>query len=633
MPSTFKTNPENLHDLLIKCHQGKVQLPDFQRSWVWDIDRIASLLASISKGFPVGALMSLEAGGEVAFHPRPIEGSPESNSEVSPQVLILDGQQRMTSLYQATIRRKVIATKTARNKKLSRWFYFDMKKALDPLVPREESIIAVREDKTLRSQFDQIIDLDLSAPEKEYEHLFFPMTDVFDREDWYLNFNSYWMNRDGGEEAIQLFKDFRDAVLKNFTDFQVPVITLDKTTTKEAVCTVFEKVNTGGKPLDAFELITAIYAADGYRLRQDWLGGDGEAGIYDHLKTYSRPGDAKVGILSGVEPTDLLHVISLFHTYELRQQAEAAGKTGKELPQVTGTKEALLNLPLTAYLKWKDQAIDGFERAAKFLYQQNIFRTYDLPYQSQVVPLAAILGKMGIHSEPAAKRARLAQWYWNGVFGELYGSSTETRVAKDFIEVPQWLDRGEVVPSTVHDSQFRADRLLTMRMRLSAAYKGANALLMLEGCKDWRTGQKFSDAIFFDEQVDIHHIFPQKWCKDQGISKDVYDSVINKTPLSKRTNQIIGGEAPSVYLAKIEKGSARDTPVDAALLAELLASHLVPWDLVKADDFERFFKQRQDNLISLIGRATGKQVSLEQVAEESGEEALVDDGELTGSFE
>lgn len=626
MPSTFKTNPENLYDLLVKCHLGKVQLPDFQRSWVWDIERIASLLASISKGFPVGALMSLEAGGEVAFHPRPIEGSPESNREVTPQELILDGQQRVTSLYQATIRKKVIATKTARNKKLSRWFYFDIQRAVDPLFSREESIIPVREDKTLRSQFDQIIDLDLSTPEMEYENLYFPMTDVFEKDDWSFNFISHWMNREGGEEKIQIFKDFRESVLKNFSDFQVPVITLDKTTTKEAVCTVFEKVNTGGKPLDAFELITAIYAADGYQLRKDWLGGDDELGIYDQLKTYSRPGDAKVGILSGVEPTDLLHVISLFHTRELRLQAEATGKSGKDLPQITGTKDALLNLPLAAFLKWKDQAIDGFQRAAKFLYQQNIFRTYDLPYQSQVVPLAAILGHLGIQSEQAAKRARLAQWYWNGVFGELYGSSTETRVAKDFIEVPPWLEGGATLPSTVHDAQFRSDRLLTMRMRLSAAYKGANALLMLEGCQDWRTGQKFSDAIFFDEQVDIHHVFPQKWCKDQGISKEVYDSIINKTPLSKRTNQIIGGEAPSIYLAKIEKGSKIDTPVEPQVLSDFLGSHLVASEYLRVDDFEGFFKQRQKNLIGLIERATGKQVSLEPVSEETGEEDS--DGEI-----
>lgn len=74
--STFQTNPYDLDRLLQDCHRGMLQLPDFQRSWVWDEDRIRSLIASISRAFPVGALMTLETGGEVNFKPRPVEGTP-----------------------------------------------------------------------------------------------------------------------------------------------------------------------------------------------------------------------------------------------------------------------------------------------------------------------------------------------------------------------------------------------------------------------------------------------------------------------------------------------------------------------------------------------------------------------------
>ena len=57
--TTFKTNPYALEDLLRECHIGELQLPDFQRSWVWDEERIKSLIASVSRGFPIGALMTL----------------------------------------------------------------------------------------------------------------------------------------------------------------------------------------------------------------------------------------------------------------------------------------------------------------------------------------------------------------------------------------------------------------------------------------------------------------------------------------------------------------------------------------------------------------------------------------------
>jgi len=77
MPAYFKTNPVSLKELLEDCHSGKLQLPDFQRSWVWDEERIKSLIASISRAFPVGALMSLETGGPVEFKPRTVEGAPD----------------------------------------------------------------------------------------------------------------------------------------------------------------------------------------------------------------------------------------------------------------------------------------------------------------------------------------------------------------------------------------------------------------------------------------------------------------------------------------------------------------------------------------------------------------------------
>ena len=102
---SFDTTKTNLKDLLAAAHTGKLQLPDFQRDYVWDEDGVRSLLASIAKGFPVGALLTLERGGSVEFKPRGLRGTPfEHKPEEecpAPETLLLDGQQRMTSLYQA----------------------------------------------------------------------------------------------------------------------------------------------------------------------------------------------------------------------------------------------------------------------------------------------------------------------------------------------------------------------------------------------------------------------------------------------------------------------------------------------------------------------------------------------------
>lgn len=612
--STFKTNPDDLYKLLEKCHDGVLQLPDFQRSWVWDEDRIKSLIASVSRAFPVGALMTLDMGGEVNFKPRPVEGAPAKAKNVSPESLLLDGQQRMTSLYQVTLRGKIVETVTPKNKKVKRWFYIDVRKTLDPTIDREEAIVGMPEDRIVRTDFGREVVLDLSSPEQEYAKLMYPVAQVFDWDRWQDGFDKHWRG-DENEARREKFRAFKRQVLENFKYYRVPVISLDRSTPKEAVCVVFEKVNTGGKPLDAFELVTAMYAADGHELRKDWYGDDKHKGRHRRFVDTLRPADSEAGIIANVSNTDFLQAISLFYTRGRRRKAEQAGKQGKDLPAITGNRQALLNLPLAAYRQFETQVERGFVQAAKFLHMLHIYRIFDLPYQSQIVPLASIIADIGEAWEHEANRAKLVRWYWNGVFGELYGSAVESRIAKDFIEVPIWLQGGPE-PSTVSETIFLADRLKTMRMRLSAAYKGMNALLMKEGAQDFRSGQKFDHTVFFGENVDIHHIFPQDWCKQQGTKSDVYDAIINKTPLSFRTNRIIGGVAPSNYLARLEKGDKQTPAIERERLDTYLRSHLIDPALLRSDNFEVFMADRQKRLLGLIEQATGKAAYTGEVLEE-----------------
>lgn len=539
--------------------------------------------------------MTLDASGEVAFAVRPVEGAPEP--EKSLEAYLLDGQQRMTSLYQSTSTRNPVLTKTAKKKPAKLHFYFHMRDALNDNTARRDAIIAMPEDRILRENFGRDVALDLSTEEKEFEALHFPVDRMFDAQLWVQKALT-WVLQDmeARKDHMLLINEFSKDVINNFTEYHVPVITLGKDTSRAAVCLVFEKVNTGGKALDAFELVTAMYAGQSFHLRDDWQA------RRDRLVKHS--------VLANVEPVEFLQAISLIHTKAVRDQAEAEGR---EPPAISANRNSLLQLPLSAYRMYADTVERGYIAAARFLHAIRIFRARDLPYQTQLVPLAAILAELGNRWENDAIRQCLAQWYWCGVFGELYGSAVESRFALDIRDFGRWTTGGPL-PQTIERADFREERLRTLRTRLSAAYKGVHALLMRSGAEDFRSGQPFDHTVFFDENVDIHHIFPEAWCKGKQIRPEIYNSVINKTPLSARTNRILGGVAPSIYLARLEKGNENNPSIGSARLDQMLLTHEVDPALLRSDSFAGFFDARRERLLTLIEKAMGKAAVREDIA-------------------
>ena len=178
---------------------------------------------------------------------------------------------------------------------------------------------------------------------------------------------------------------------------------------------------------------------------------------------------------------------------------------------------------------------------------------------------------------------------------------------------PRWITGGPF-PQTIERADLREERLRTLRTRLSAAYKGVHALLMRCGAEDFRSGQPFDQTVFFDENVDIHHVFPEAWCKQQGIKPEVYNSIINKTPLSARNNRIIGSVAAFAYLARLEKGGERIPPIATERLKSILRTHQLDVGLMRANNFDAFFNDRRERLLKLIETAMGKPAVREDIA-------------------
>lgn len=593
--STFDSTKTLLRMLLQRVVEGKLQLPDFQRGWVWDDEHIRSLMVSIARSFPIGAVMLLETGGETRFQVRPVEGvdlPPHSGGLA--QELILDGQQRLTSLTQVLMLDRPVATRDAKGRELRLHYYFNIEKALEGPESLEDAIVAVDENRAQRSDFGRKVDLDLSSREKELAAFHFPCSQILNSDDWEQ------MLSEQAPERLARFMKFRRQVVEPFRSYMLPVISLKKETSKEAVCLVFEKVNTGGVPLSVFELVTATWAAEGYNLRDDWFGVRGHAGRHGRLS--KRP------LLRDLQPTDFLQGVSLLHSSERRAQDLAAGRTGKDVASVTAKREHILEMALAAYQKWAEPLTRGFEQAERFLRSEGFHHPKFLPYRTQLTPLAVLLTRLGERWLEPQIKAKLARWFWSGVFGELYGGAVETRIALDVQQVAAWIEGGSAPePATVQAASFNPNRLDTLRSRTSAAYRGLYVLIQREGACDFFWKARMVDLDRDEVKLDIHHIFPKKWCEDKRISPRVYDAIVNKTAISYKANRMIGGRAPSQYLNQLQTNPQVQLP-DAAM-DTLLRSHAIDPGHLRADAFEAFYTARKAALLAIVVRAMGKAAS------------------------
>lgn len=576
----MKTNDRPLTDLMEAVDTGAAQLPDFQRGWVWDDGRIKALILSVIHSFPVGAAMFLEYGNEsIRFKHKPIEGS-NANPNTKPDELILDGQQRLTSLYNALYSKKPVRTKTDKGKEIERYYYLDIEKALDPDADDEEIVISIPATKQVTSDFGRKIEKDLSTRQDEFELKMFPLNIILDSSEEQGWQNEYYAYYNYDSEVIKQFTALFTNIIMPTQKYAMPVILLDKETPKEAVCQVFENVNTGGVSLTVFELVTAIFAMDDFQLRKDW----------EERKEQYFSSD----LLNSVTATDFLTALTLLASFK-------AGGT------VSCKKKDVLALKLTAYQKYADDLCQGFSIAEKLLQEERIFSSRDLPYSTQLIPLAAICTVLmdGNKINTTTVKNMVKQWYWCGVFGELYGSANETRYVNDMTQVIKWITNSGGLPKTITDFFFNPTRLLSLQSRQSAAYKGIMALILKTHARDFISGAEMDFSTYSSEKIDIHHIFPKNYCIEQGYSKAKWNSIVNKTPISASSNREIGGVAPSAYLSKLEKKGA----VPSSDLDDYVETHWINHVLLRDNDFQNFIIDRSKKLLNAIEAATGRTIS------------------------
>ena len=451
--SEFQTHPHLMLHLLDELDNGHLALPDFQRSFVWAPDATRELIVSIIRSFPAGALLFLQGGGSI-FKPREVEGAPPLTS-VKPSYLVLDGQQRLTSLYQA-----ICGVGQSR-------FFLD----IGALIAGSEVNDAVRVFSTERAA-------PLEPMQAQADAMMMPLSAI--RNGGAARWRDEVIrirNDEDPDRLRELLYGVEDAYVHPLVQYRFPVTILPETTELEAVCTIFETLNRTGKPLTPFELISARAFTGGLSLYDYWAAARDEHPILEDFE---------------IEPYYLLQVIAL-----------RLGRSCK--------RSSVLSMGADDIVQQWDAAVADMAAAILLLRDEcGVLASKWLPYRPMLIPLAAAWRQVAEAAGPdqGAMRAKLKQWFWCACFMGEYESSSATLAERDAPVLKSWLSGGDE-PPVLRDFAWDPERWRSVTIRQQGLYRATIALTLTQRPRDFHTAAPLTQEIIEAGKVDDHHVFPR----------------------------------------------------------------------------------------------------------------------------
>lgn len=559
----FQTNPVSLRHLLSEIHERELALPDFQRDFVWDPRATEELIESISRSFPAGSLLFMP-WRENVFSPRAIQGAPELDG-VRPQKLVLDGQQRLSSLYQACYG-------------AGEYRYFvDFKPLLEEDGEDVEEAIFYRHRNWSKKY---------STIEQQARLLTLPLGVLFGGDGFHawLEAISGHLELEGGELFARrtALREAYERTVKPIEEYRFPVVELAPSTSLEAVCSIFETLNRTGIRLSVFDLLAARFYAQHLDLRRKW-----ERTIARH---------------------PILEEFEIDRYYVLQSIALRAKGSVK--------RSDVLDLSVEDVEAHWDSVASGYRAALEMLRDEcGVLTGKWLPYGYLLVPMAALWDQAIEVGGPAsaANRARLQRWFWCSGISASYDRAANTQAARDFAELQRWIGGGPE-PTTVADFSFQAQRLREITPKQQSVYKALMSMVLRNRAKDFHRGRELTAASIAARRVDDHHVFPRAYLNPTGAEaahpSQLVDCILNRTLIDADTNQRIGKRPPNEYMGEIQ---SELEGAGAGVLAEVLDSHLLPAGagspLIEAD-FPAFLDWREARLAEKIAELTDTPLEL-----------------------
>ncbi len=534
----MRVDEKNVGDWLSEIRQSKIALPRFQRFEEWQRKIKENFLTSVVRELPTGALLVLEKNTP-PFEYRYLKEAPED--DVGPDKLLLDGQQRLTTLW-----------KSLNDYDEERTFLLDLSDDQPKVVSEKRrkkrgKIYPLWVDKPEGCWDRKKVPLYLLNPDDSPRHMREWSKEAVDDEE----------ERD---ELLDTFHEVRDTI----STFKLPSLVLEEGTDPDNAIDVFIKLNTSYVELSTFDIVVARTEAQ----TGDSLHDKKEELLErcPEIKDYKDP------------EKYVLNVVALLQ---------------EKRPTQTNQKK---KLDFQQMIDEWGKVVSGTEQLIDFLEQEKIFDKKRIPTNVILAPLAALLTHVSTHPDERGNEKRILKRYmWRAFFTDRYETSTNEGIYQDYNALKKVLNGQETEVPCFDEEKHplpTKNRLMQANWpkKKNRLGRAILSLTIKKGAKNFADDDVVTKRNI--ENREYHHLYPRDYLEKNGFEEEEIDKALNCALIRWEDNRTISGKEPLEYL--VERSKADDLGEEQ--IKKRLRTHLVDYKTIIENDYERFLEDRASRI-------------------------------------
>lgn len=558
MNNRFTPQAKKVLDLIDAAEVGLIQLPTFQRGYNWTTSAVLYLLDSIHKGHPAGSLLFLETDenlSRIAFER--IRSLPIEAPVTHPKYLVLDGQQRLTSCHTVYFNRGKSTFFIDLNQ-----LHLNYNQDYEELDLVDQRIIIAKKNEANPILTLQRLDL-LPFPLLRDKIRFRKV--IYEYKESLRNLGS----------TQKAYLDFLEENLENFVEpflnYEFPVVSLPPKLSIEAVCKVFQSINTTGLKLSAFDICVATFMPDGIDLREKLQ--------------VAKLDEPNLDRIIEADPTIFLQTIALL--------AKKSPK-GNALPK---------NLESTHISGYWNQAVSGLIKVID-LYKRLGFdlAAYpeQIPYQPILPVSAAVLSSIEFDKNFESKIDEiglvLGRWVFKCALESRYNEGTDNKMVEDFDMLMAWVREGTIPKALFYQINLNVEKVI-LSSKNSAIGKAIIALINMRNVVDLLAKEIPAANHSEKSQLQLAQIYTNKESKDNPRH---LNSIFNFTYLEQQTiNKIRKAQSPKFFEEYLDE----ETSFEINSKMQLLGEHFITKtcvDNIIRHELEQFLKERGRHFLAFL---------------------------------